>query len=328
MKKFRSVLLIILSILVLTACSQDVDVKEEDVSVEGDLKTEIRVGSLKGPTTIGLAHLIDEGRDAYVSEIYPLAEEIVVRLNKEELDLAVVPANLASTLYNKTDGKIQVLATNNLGVLHLIENGNAIKSLEDLNGKTVWTVGKGTTPDAILNYLRDELDLDFQIEFKSEASEIGKMLATEDGIIACLPEPFVSVLESKNEEIRRFADLNEEWERINDGEPIVTGVLVGRRDFIAENEEAISEFLKDYRESIDYARGSMENKERVLKIAEELAIIPEGLKTEVIDNCNLYFSQGEEMEDLIEDYLDILEDFNPEIIGGKEPKDDFYKKIR
>lgn len=326
MKRFRSLLLIMCAVLLLSACGGDVDV-ESDGDVE-KIETEMRIGSLKGPTTIGLANLIDEGKDEYISEIFPLAEEIVIRLNKKELDLAVIPANLASTLYNKTDGEIQVLGTNNLGVLHIIENGNNIESLEDLNGKTIWSVGKGTTPDAILNHIKDEMDLDFNIEYKSEASEVGKLLATESDIIACLPEPFVSVLEKGNEDIKRAIDVNEEWKNMNDGDPIVIGVLVGRKEFIMENEESVAVFLDDYKKSIDYATENDEQKAEVLRIAEELDIIPGGLGVEVIDNCNLYFSEGDEMKELIENYLEILEDFNPEIIGGKEPEDDFYKKIR
>lgn len=327
MKWFKRLLLIMCTVLLLSACSGDTDV-ETDVEDVEKIETDIRIGSLKGPTTIGLANLIDEGKDEYITEIFPLAEEIVIRLNKKELDLAVIPANLASTLYNKTEGEIQVLGTNNLGVLHIIENGNNIESLEDLNGKTIWSVGKGTTPDAILNHIKDEMDLDLNIEYKSEASEVGKLLATESDIVACLPEPFVSVLEKGNEDIKRVIDVNEEWKSMNDGDPIVIGVLVGRKEFIMENEESVAIFLEDYEKSIDYAKENDEQKEDVLRISEELDIIPGGLGVEVIDNCNLYFSEGEEMEELIENYLEILEDFNPEIIGGKEPEDDFYKKIR
>lgn len=338
MKKFRNVFLIILSIFLLTSCgAKETPAKQEATSLA------VNIGSLKGPTTIGLSqfkkYVVDKSETSeqdkkltlmeksngeleyldYSLDIFPLAEELVSRLNNKEIDLAIIPSNLAATLYNKTDGEIQALATNNLGVLHLIENAKQIEGMEDLSGKTVYTIGKGTTPDASLNYFRDYNNLDFQIEYRSEASEVAKLLATEENIIAYLPEPFVSVVEAKNPKIRRIVDMNEEWMLMNDKKPIVTSVIVARREFIKARPEVVENFLDQAKNSIGY-----NDLEEILSISEDLEIIPRGLDPEIISRCRLYYADGAEMKDILSNYLSILEKFDSKLIGGKLPDENFY----
>lgn len=329
MKNLRRLLILCLLGLVLVACSGGGEEVPENI--------EVKIGSLKGPTTIGLAHFIDESIDSqatiiygpkknstgynFKSEVFPLAEEIVARLNKGELDLALIPANLAATIYNKTDGQIRLLATNNLGVLHLVENGQSLKTKEDLNGKTVYSLGKGTTPDAVLNYFKEKNSLNFDIVYKSEPSEIAKLLASEEGALAFLPEPFVSVVESKNPNVSRFLDMHREWLALNNNFSIVTGVLVARTDLVEERPELIDGFIRDFQRSGEYVAG---HEAEILKLAEEMEIIPAGLDESAIKNCNINVQTGRTMEAMLNNYLSILEGINPDLIGGRLPSEDFY----
>ncbi len=317
MKKIKNLLLVILSLVLVMACSGKNTPLEETIHVS--------IGPLKGPTAIGLADFKrsvidrDESDDSsYSLEIFPLAEELVGKLNSGDLDLAVIPSNLAASLYNKTGGKLKVLATNNLGVVHLLENGNNIKGLKDLNGKTVYTIGKGTTPDASLNYFKDYYGLSFNIEYRSEASEVASLLGTEEDIIAFLPEPFVSVIEKKNGNIRRLMDMNEKWIEMNDS-PIITSVIVGRTEFIEGNPGLVKDLLAQIKESIESDR-----LEDVLEVSEELGIIPKGLDPSVITRCRLHYLDGDELKTTLNAYLTILEDFNPKLIGGRLPDENFY----
>ena len=65
--------------------------------------------------------------------------------------MAALPANVASVLYNNTNGEIIVLNVNTLGVLYIVENGNTVNTVEDLRGKTIYASGKGNTPEYALN---------------------------------------------------------------------------------------------------------------------------------------------------------------------------------
>ena len=72
----------------------------------------LRIAGLKGPTTMGLVNLLSMEEDGTASmdydlQLYGAADEIVPLLMKGELDMAAIPANLAATLYQKTEGGIQ-----------------------------------------------------------------------------------------------------------------------------------------------------------------------------------------------------------------------------
>ncbi|HEY4544515.1 MAG TPA: MqnA/MqnD/SBP family protein [Tissierellaceae bacterium] len=336
MKSKRKYLLLFVTfalVISLSACkSNDIDKVENDIEnevekVEEKLeKVDINVAGLKGATTIGLAKLVDEEEtnDFDIDfEMYNMPEEIVAGLTKGEIDIAAVPANLASVLYNKTEGEIQVASVNTLGVLYIVENSDDIKDINDLEGKTIYTLGKGTTPEGVLNSFIKENNLEnVNIEFKQEASEIAAILNKEENVIAMIPEPFVSVVSMKNENVRRVFDMADEWEKINNS-PQVTGVLVARKEFIDNNKEVFDKFLEEYEKSINFAN---ENVTEVSKIVEDFEIVPEGLGEKSIPNINMQYIDGSDMQEAVSKYLEKLYEFEPKLVGGKLPDEGFYYK--
>lgn len=320
-------------VLSLAACSSN-DANKAEEKIENEVekveekleKVDINVAGLKGATTIGLAKLVDEEEtdDFDIDfEMYNMPEEIVAGLTKGEIDIAAVPANLASVLYNKTDGEIQVASVNTLGVLYIVENSDNIKDINDLEGKTIYTLGKGTTPEGVLNSFIKENNLEnVNIEFKQEASEIAAILNKEENVIAMIPEPFVSVVSMKNENVRRVFDMADEWEKINNS-PQVTGVLVARKEFIDNNKEVFDKFLEEYEKSINFAN---ENVAEVSKIVEDFEIVPEGLGEKSIPNINMQYIDGFDMQEAVSKYLEKLYEFEPKLVGGKLPDEGFYYK--
>lgn len=320
-------------VLSLAACSSN-DANKAEEKIENEVekveekleKVDINVAGLKGATTIGLAKLVDEEETDYFDidfEMYNMPEEIVAGLTKGEIDIAAVPANLASVLYNKTEGEIQVASVNTLGVLYIVENSDNIKDINDLEGKTIYTLGKGTTPEGVLNSFIKENNLEnVNIEFKQEASEIAAILNKEENVIAMIPEPFVSVVSMKNENVRRVFDMADEWEKINNS-PQVTGVLVARKEFIDNNKEVFDKFLEEYEKSINFAN---ENVAEVSKIVEDFEIVPEGLGEKSIPNINMQYIDGSDMQEAVSKYLEKLYEFEPKLVGGKLPDEGFYYK--
>ena len=221
---------------------------------------EIRVGGMKGPTTIGMVKLLKDselGRsDVKVDfTLTGAADELAPKVIKGEVDRAAVPANLASVLWNKTGGEVVLLAVNTLGVLYIVETGNDIQSIADLKGKTIYASGKGSTPEYNLRFILSQNgidpDKDVTIEWKSEASETVAMLATGGGV-AMVPQPYVASAQAKIENLRIALDLTREWENLGVSSKMITGVLVGRRDFVMANPGAVDEFLDEYEDSIEY----------------------------------------------------------------------------
>lgn len=292
-----------------------------------------RVAALKGPTAMGMVKMMEDDASAsspkYDFSISASADEITPKLVQGELDIAAVPANLASVLYNKTEGKIQVLAVNTLGVLYLVESGDSVHSVEDLRGRTIYASGKGATPEYALSYLLTQNDIDpaadVTIEWKSEHSECVAALAAEENAVALLPQPFVTTAQAKNESIRVALDLNEEWEKLSseDGSAatLITGVAVVRKEFAENNPELINTFLQEYQSSVEYVNGETES---AAALVGKFDIVPEAVAKKALPACNITFIQGGEMKEKLSFYLQTLMEQNPKAVGGTLPADDFY----
>lgn len=293
------------------------------------------VMALKGPTAMGMVSLMnqaDQGEitdENYNFQIVASPDEVTPAIAQGTADIAAVPANLASVLYQKTDGGVQVLTINTLGVLYLVENGNQIQSISDLKGKTIYASGKGATPEYALNYILKENGLtpgeDVQIEWKSEHTECVAALAEHEDAIALLPQPFVTTAQNKNDSLRVALDLTEEWDNIqkeNGGNSsLVTGVTVVRTEFVQEHPEIVEDFMERYQESVTFVN---DHAEEAAKMIGNYDIIPEEIAKKALPECNIVYIDGAEMKEKLSGYLEVLEQENPQAVGGTLPTDEFY----
>ena len=207
--------------------------------------TEIRVGTLKGPTTIGMLSLMeksanDETVNHYDFTMVTKADELTAMMVKGDLDIALIPANVASILYQKTDGGVAVLDINTLGVLYMVTAREDITDIKSLAGKTIYLTGKGTTPDYALQYLLAANGMsteDVTLEYASEATEVAAILAQKPEAVGLLPQPFVTVACTQNDNLSVRLSLTEEGDKVagNDSR-MVPGVIVVRKEFLAEDE--------------------------------------------------------------------------------------------
>ena len=293
--------------------------------------TLIRVGSMKGPTSMGLLSLkekSDNGAAAgqYEFHMYTAADEILPLMIKGELDIALLPANVASVLYNKTEGAVTVIDINTLGVLYMVSGNTEIATMEDLKGKTIYLTGKGTTPDYVLNYLLDAhgLAADCTLEYKSEATEVAAVLAQNPDAVGLLPQPFVTAACAQNEALAVVLDMNKEWDALQgeDGSRMVTGVTVVRNEFLAANEAAVRNFMKEHEESANAMNADAEKGAQLVVAAGIIAKEP--IAKKALPACNITYMDGEEMKQALLGYLGVLAQQSSEAVGGTLPGDDFY----
>lgn len=292
----------------------------------------IRVGSLKGPTSMGLVSLMDKALKGETSNVYEFtmagkADELVGKIANGDLDIALVPANVASVLYNKTQGNVTVLDINTLGVLYVVASDDSIKSMADLKGRTIYMTGKGTTPEYVMNYLLKENGLgsgDVDLQFKSEATEVASILKQDSSAIGVLPQPFATAACIQNEDLKTVLDLTEQWNLLNkdSGSMLVTGVTLVRSDFLRENRSPIGDFLKDHAESARFTSGHPE--EAAALIAAQGIVEKAPIAQKALPYCNIVCLTGQEMKDALSGYLSILMEQDAKSIGGQMPGDDFY----
>lgn len=290
----------------------------------------VRIGAMTGPTGIGMVKMMHdhEESDTYEFTVKSAADQLQPLLLQGELDAAAVPANLASVLYNKSEGKIRVAAINTLGVLSVLERGESILSLADLRGKTVYmlTASKGAVPEYTLRYLLEENgldpDKDVHFEWKSQ-EEILAFLKSDagQGGIAMLPQPAVTAALTQVTGLRVACDIGDAWEELDTPAQSVTGVLVVRADFAEKNPKAYKKLLEDYEASINYVKA---NADEVAPYVESYIGIKAPIAKKAIPSCNLTYIDGEEMKETLSAYLAVLFDQEPKSVGGKLPDDAFY----
>lgn len=306
---------------------------EEDTTQQAE-PVDVNVMALNGPTAMGMVKFMTDSEagviteNNYQFEVASSIDEVTPKIVKGEVDIAAVPANVASVLYNNTEQNVEVLAINTLGVLYICETGDSIQSVADLKGKTIYASGKGATPEYALNYILEENGMtpgkDVTIEWKSEHAECVAALTSDPNGIAMLPQPFVTTAQTKNSAIRVALDLTEEWDSLQNSETkssMVTGVVVAGKEFVEENPEAVEDFLNHYEESVNYIN---ENVKEGAALVGNYNIVPEAVAEKAIPECNIVFISGNEMKEKLSGYLTVLNDQNPKAIGGTLPGDDFY----
>lgn len=281
----------------------------------------LKIAGLKGPTTMGIVKMMEDNTNN-TYEVLGTADEASVKIIKGEIDVALVPANLASVLYNKTQGQIQIAGINTLGVLYVLEKGNTVNSIADLKGKKIISTGKGTTPEYVLNYLlrKNGID-DADIEYKSEATEVAAELNSGKADIAVLPQPYVTSVIEKNSEIRVALDLTQEWNKVDSSSALVTGVIVVRKEIAESRKADVNSFLAEYKSSVQYVNS---NVDQAAALVAKQGITTEEVARKAIPYCNIVLIEGEDMKSKLNGYLKVLYEQNPASVGGTLPDEGIY----
>ncbi|MBQ8081323.1 MAG: ABC transporter substrate-binding protein [Clostridia bacterium] len=320
-------LIALLSVLTLLACVGGAALAEEAAP--------LRVVALSGPTAMGMVQMMNEAEEGSLKDrnwqfsIEAAPDAVTPLIAQGKVDIAAVPANLAAVLYQRTEGAIQALAVNTLGVLYIVENGETVQNVADLKGRMIYTSGKGSTPEYALNYILTgnglDLDRDVTIEWKSEHAEALAALVNDENGVAMLPQPFATAAMAQNASIRVALDLTQEWEALQEGveapSAMITGSVIVRRAYAEEHPEEVAAFLTAYRQSVDYVNTEVAE---AAQLVEKYGIVKAAIAQKAIPACNIVLITGEELQQKLSGYLAELYRQNPAAVGGQMPDDAFY----
>lgn len=296
--------------------------------------TNANVMVLSGPTGVGAAYMMEHsgadetpGSHNWNFSVVTDNSEVMAALNNGSVDIAATATNVAANLYNKTEGKITMLAINTEGVLYVLEKGESVQSMADLKGKTLYAPAniKGGNPEFIFNYLLTENGVDpseITIEWLTPQEITANMAAADSGI-ALMPVPAATALLLKDEGVREALDLSAEWDKVSDS-PLVMGGLVVRTEFLEEHPDVVDAFLNEYQESIEYMNDEANVDAAAELVAKHGITANAQIAKQAIPQCNLTFLTGEEMREASQDYYQVLYQIAPASIGGAMPYDDFY----
>ena len=291
---------------------------------------EVRLGVLKGPTGIGASYLLsknDEGSTFNKYSVTVLAEatDMIAQVAAGQLDIAALPTNAAASLYNKTSGGVRLAALNTAGVLYILENGDTVKSVSDLKGRTIYAVGQGSNPEYVLRYILSgngiDPDKDVEIVFLDSA-ELTTKAATGSIDICMLPVPAVTTVLIKNPSMHIALNMTDEWDKLGTGSILTMGCVVVRTEFLKEHPTEVKMFLSEYETSINFMKA---NSDLAAELCAKYEIVPSAaVARKAIPDCNLIFVEGDQIKESLEGYIKVLYEANPKAIGGKMPGDDFY----
>ena len=348
MKKiFVSLLCAVLLLGMFSACGTEaassapaasVPAAEPEASAEEETpyqSVDLSVGTIKGPTGVGMVKLMDDAAKGLTANNYNFtleadASEVVTKVIAGEYDIGCLPTNSAAMIYQKTGGKVKLLALNTAGVLYILQNtekGAAITDWSELKGKTIYTLGQSANPEYVLDYVLKghgiDPDKDVEIVFCSAADEVIAACVSGEADFCMLPEPSVSALKAKAANFETVFDMTEGWDEVvSDGSILTQGCVVVQTAFLEEHPEAVKKFLEEYEASIQYVLDHMDTAPAMLA---QYEIVPsEGIAKAALPGCHLIFMAGQEMKDSIAGYYQVLFDADATAVGGKVPDDEFY----
>lgn len=312
--------------------------ENEQPSVDTSLQVNVTV--LSGTTGFSMAPLMQSHADGkatlnYNFKVEADATNVNAALINGTVDIAALPTNAASVVYNKTGGAIQILTINTQGVLYLLDNGNNITSFEDLKGKTV--AAPAQNPTFIFQYLCEQnglkvgkvgdtaADVIIDNGFTSPA-ELQSNVAAGNVTLAVLPEPLVTITKSANADVKVAMDLTAEWNKVSPENSLVQGCIVVRKEFAEQHPAEVAAFLEEYAASVNFLMNNVNEAAEMVAAQGIFAKAPVAAKA--IPNCNICYMTGEDMKNAMSSFLTIMMGVQPNSIGGKLPGDDFYYGVK
>ncbi len=311
------------------------DEPSDDISYMGSTDaTEVNVGMIMGPPSMGMGWMIHENEEGNTYNDYNFEvggvdyTALASKLNTGDYDIIHCPSNVGAILYNNKDLKeeVEVIDISNLGLLYILTTDDSIKSMDDLKGRTVYSIGEGGPPEYTFGYLLDQEGLsdDVNFSFRSTPFEVLNLLQDEENSIALLPQPFVEVAKLLVPDLKVPIDITEEWDnlKLESGAESVTTITIVRKKFLEEHEQAVVEYLNLLKKSVAYSLIHVDEAAEWTDTYETF-LNPE-VAADAIPYVNMCAITGQEMKEKLEGFLKIMYDYNPDAVGGSMPDDDFY----
>lgn len=311
------------------------DEPSDDISYMGSTDaTEVNVGMIMGPPSMGMGWMIHENEEGNTYNDYNFEvggvdyTALASKLNTGDYDIIHCPSNVGAILYNNKDLKeeVEVIDISNLGLLYILTTDDSVKSMDDLKGRTVYSIGEGGPPEYTFGYLLDQegLSNDVNFSFRSTPFEVLNLLQDEENSIALLPQPFVEVAKLLVPDLKVPIDITEEWDnlKLESGAESVTTITIVRKKFLEEHEQAVVEYLNLLKKSVAYSLSHVDEAAEWTDTYETF-LNPE-VAADAIPYVNMCAITGQEMKEKLEGFLKIMYDYNPDAVGGSMPDDDFY----
>lgn len=328
-KKLSLFLVMILSVLTFIGCGNN-KASQNEIKKEATQTKEINFVAPDGLPAIAVAKLIKEKPEIKTGynvnyTVEKNSESLSTSVMKGELDIAVVPSNLAAIAFNKNK-EYKIAGTVGFGSFY-IGSTNENQTIDNLKGKEVYNIGKGLTPDIIARtILKDkgiDVDKDINFSYVDGVNELAPIILSGKTQYAVIPEPALSTVQMKNDKFKVILDLNEEWKKINNskfGYPQST--IIVKKDLYENNKEFVKAFLDKVKTGIEWA---YTDKETLGTYCEEIGIsAKKPIIVKALDKSNIKYVDIKDSSKEYKTYFEKLNQFDPKTIGGSIPNDEIF----
>lgn len=312
MRKVLSFLMILVLGLTLSGC------QKEDIS----FKVMAPLGSPSLAQTYMESTLPSLGDHvSYEIEVVSGTDPLVAAFGSGSHDIIYAPTNLGAKLIS-TGLDYQFAGTVVWGNLYLATGTDEAFTLEDLDGKEIVVFGQNATPDIILQTILAEQTYTTAptLTYVDSAGTAMATLVADPTKIVLLAEPVLSVasLPSKVANLKSI-DLQAAWEDMTGETSYPQAGIFVKKDL---DKEVVDAYLSQVEMSITEA---LANPADVAQMAVDLEYgFPLPVLTSAIPRSNLMFRSAADSKAALELYFGYIIDFNPALIGGSLPEEDFY----
>lgn len=256
-------------------------------------------------------------------------QDVQAKLISGQADIAVCPTNMAAALYNK-GAEYKLVSANLFGLLYVVGNIHA-DDLNILAGKTVYSIGKGNTPEFVFKKILsanniEYVDSDTAVEGKvairyfDAGSQIIPLLKSGMCDVAILGEPAAT----KSGAAQLF-DLQDLWNKATalDGSYPQAGVVVSNK--LADDKAFISDLMKALNANVKFITENSESVTKLLADNGSNDFASMTLSADVIARCNIRTIAAFDCKPQMEAYFTAICDVNP---AFTLPDGGFYLKLQ
>lgn len=316
MKKISTLILTIILVVNLIGCS---------------LSKDVRVKTYNGLPAISICKLIKEEENIKSSyktsyTIESNENKLLESLNKKEVDIALVPTDMAAKVYNK-NSSYQICASIGQGSYYLVTSDPEVTGFNStLINKEIAIAGENSMTDNIVKAILKKNNIDetlVKFKYTNTVPELVKTLTLGEIYTGIVPETSLTSLLYKHSGLKILASTNDAYENtfdISEGYPQFSVIV--RKDFAKNNKEYVNKFLSKVKESIEFVNN---NPLQAGAYGEELKIpIKPQILSKAIKRCNLKFIEIDKFKQNYEYFFDILYNYNNEAVGGTVPDESIY----
>lgn len=312
MKRLLSVFLcIVLTVVFLSACNSE--------------PTGVRVLSVENSASAALAHMLtkSENNNNYISSTVNLPNRVRNLIADGACDIAVIPVETASLIYQRVTTKIKVLAGISTGGFEFIGK-EGFNDFSKLKGKTIYLTERGTIMENIFKYLIKQYGVDpfedVSFEYASDTKQLIKMFTNNQAEYALMNSADATLLKTST---NNFVSLNitDELSKKFNNPSIITYCVVATEDFISNNPNAIDNILKDIESSVSKANTTT----LTATAAKALGLLTDDIYDEnFIKEYKPDYISGKSLKEKLSAYYKLIKRINSSLIANKLLKDDFY----